>query len=122
MLYFITKMKKINKQTVKVSSIALIASLLPISVFADGPDTAILPSEGGIEGLINIALTILTAGVGIAAVVAFVVAGIIYSTAGGNASQVQKAKTMILNTVIGLGAYALMWAFLQWLIPGGILN
>mgnify|MGYP003610100314 len=44
-----------------------------------------------------------------------------YSTAAGNAAQVQKAKTMILNTVIGLLSYLLMWAFINWLVPGGVI-
>lgn len=85
-----------------------------------GPSTSILPSDWKIENLLNLVLVILTAGIGIAASVAFVVAGVLYSTAAGSAAQVQKAKTMILNTVIGLIAYSLLWAFAQWLIPGGV--
>jgi hypothetical protein len=42
-------------------------------------------------------------------------------TSGNNASQVQKAKTMIFNTVIGIIAYVFMWTILEWLIPGGVL-
>jgi hypothetical protein len=49
------------------------------------------------------------------------VAGVLYTSAGSNSSQVQKAKTMITNTIIGVLAYAVMWAILEWLIPGGVL-
>lgn len=118
-------MKKIHKQTIKTSVISLLTVVMfSWPIFADDKeevDTAILPSDSSITSLLNMILLILTAGVGIAAVISFVVAGLMYSSAAGNADQVKKAKNMILNTIIGLGAYALMWAFIQWLIPGGVL-
>ena len=85
-----------------------------------GPSTSILPSNWKIENILNTVLVILTTGIGIAASISIVVAGVMYSAAGGSAQQVQKAKTMILNTIIGLIAYSLLWAFAQWLIPGGV--
>ena len=83
--------------------------------------TAILPSGWKIEDILNMILVVVTTGVGIAAVGSIVFAGILYITAKDNAGQVSKAKTMIMNTVIGIIAYILMWAFLEWIIPGGVL-
>lgn len=83
--------------------------------------TAILDGSMGIEGILNMVLLVVTTGVGIAAVGSIVFAGILYITARDNAAQVSKAKTMIMNTVIGVVAYILMWAFLEWIIPGGVL-
>ncbi len=83
--------------------------------------TAILPSDWKIEDILNMVLVIVTTGVGIAAVGSIVFAGVLYITARDNAAQVSKAKTMITNTIIGIIAYILMWAFLEWIIPGGIL-
>ena len=83
--------------------------------------TAILPSDWKIEDILNMFLVVVTTGVGIAAVGSIVFAGVLYITARDNAAQVSKAKTMIMNTVIGIVAYILMWAFLEWIIPGGIL-
>ena len=83
--------------------------------------TAILPSDWKIEDILNMVLVVVTTGVGIAAVGSIVFAGILYITARDNAAQVSKAKTMIMNTIIGIVAYILMWAFLEWIIPGGIL-
>ena len=83
--------------------------------------TAILPSDWKIEDILNTILVVVTTGVGIAAVGSIVFAGILYITARDNAGQVSKAKTMIMNTVIGIIAYILMWAFLEWIIPGGVL-
>lgn len=67
-------------------------------------------------------LNILTATVGIVAVGALVFAGIIYTSAGGDASKVQKAKQIITDTVIGVVAYGLMYLALNWLIPGGVIR
>ena len=83
--------------------------------------TAILPSDWKIEDILNMVLVVVTTGVGIAAVGSIVFAGVLYITARDNAAQVSNAKTMILNTIIGILAYLLMWAFLEWIIPGGIL-
>ena len=83
--------------------------------------TAILPSDWKIEDILNMILVVVTTGVGIAAVGSIVFAGVLYITARDNAAQVSKAKTMIMNTIIGIIAYILMWAFLEWIIPGGIL-
>lgn len=83
--------------------------------------TAILPSSWKIEDILNMILVVVTTGVGIAAVGSIVFAGILYITARDNAGQVSKAKTMIMNTVIGIIAYILMWAFLEWIIPGGVI-
>jgi hypothetical protein len=83
--------------------------------------TSILPSEWNIWDILNYVLVTMTAGVVIAAIGSVVVAGVLYTSAGSNSSQVQKAKTMITNTIIGVLAYAVMWAILEWLIPGGVL-
>ena len=80
--------------------------------------TAILPSDWGVENILNAILVTVTVGVGIGATLAILFAGVTYATAAGDSGKVAKAKQMILNTVIGLIAYAFMWAFLRWLIPG----
>ncbi len=65
---------------------------------------------------------ILTAGIGIAAVAGIVYGSVLYSSAGGNPDGIKKAKEIIQNVILGLLAYALMYAVLNWLIPGGVLN
>lgn len=92
----------------------------PIDNTPEEVKTAILPESWKIEDILNMILLVVTTGVGIAAVGAIVYAGVLYITARDNAGQVSKAKTMIMNTVIGVVAYVLMWAFLQWIIPGGV--
>ena len=67
-------------------------------------------------------LNIMIALVGLAATGATIYAGILYSSAGGNADMIAKAKKIIMNTVIGIVAFALMYLGLNWLIPGGIFT
>lgn len=70
--------------------------------------------------LLEWAIAILSAGVGVAAVGAFIYAGILYSSAGDKADQISKSKSIMTNTTIGLVAFATMALAIQWLIPGGV--
>lgn len=74
----------------------------------------------GLWGLLLLAINILTAGVGIAAIGGIVYGSILYTSAGGSQEQVKKAVGIITNVVIGVIAYALMYAGLNFLIPGGL--
>lgn len=76
----------------------------------------------GIYKILNVALQTLTYGVGILGVLGLVVVSIQYITAGGNEQQVAKAKERIVQIVIGLAIYAVMFTLLQWLLPGGVLH
>lgn len=67
-------------------------------------------------------INILTAGVGIVAVLGLVWGAIQWTSAGSNAAQVQKARATIMNVVIGIAAYAAMFTLLNFLIPGGLFK
>lgn len=77
-------------------------------------------SDNGIWALLLIAINIMTAGVGVLAVAGIVYGSIMYTTAEDKADQVKKATDIITNVVIGLVVFALMWAGLNFLIPGGV--
>ena len=107
------------------------ASPATADVYADcaGAKTSIINCDenekeegGGIFVVINIVLNVMTFGVGIAGTLGIVITGIMYLTARDNEAQMTKAKSRLINIVIGLAAYAVMWAFLQWLLPGGIFG
>ena len=74
----------------------------------------------GIFCILNIGLTVLTWGVGIAGTLGIVICGIQYLTARDSVDQAAKAKNRLINIIIGLVVYAVMWGFLTWLIPGGL--
>ncbi len=132
-------MQKIKKQT-KLFVATVLASAL-VFVFAasfvspvaaaecDGVDTAIISCEKndaeGAEGtavwrLLIMVINILTAGIGVLALAGIVYGSILYTSAGGSPEQVKKAMGIIQNVIIGVVAYAGMYALLQFLIPGGV--
>lgn len=79
-------------------------------------------SDNGVWGLIIVAINILTAGIGVVAVGGIIYASVLYASAEDKSEQVNQAKDLITNVVIGIIAYALMFSLLQFLIPGGIFN
>ncbi len=62
----------------------------------------------------------LTVGVGLVVVAMIIVGGIQYTTAGGDPNKVAGAKSRVVNAGIALVAFIFLFAFLQWLTPGGI--
>jgi hypothetical protein len=76
----------------------------------------------GVWGILLLGINILTAGVGVVAIVGVVYGSILYTSAGGSAEQIKKAMTIFTNIVIGVVVYALMYSGLNFLIPGGLFN
>lgn len=94
-----------------------------------GVDTAFLscrvPTAAGLAGtgfgaLLSIIITVMAAAAGIVAVGAFVFAGIVYASAGGNPSQVKKARDILKNTVIGIVLFAALYGIIEFIVPGGL--
>jgi hypothetical protein len=67
-------------------------------------------------------VNILTGGVGVLAIMGIIYASILYTTAGGSKEQIEKAKGVIMNVVIGVVAFLLMFSFVNFLVPGGLFN
>ena len=76
--------------------------------------------NNGVWALLVMLIKIMTAGVGILAVAGLGYGAFLWTTAGGSAAQIVKAKETIFNVVVGIVAFALMGALLQFLIPGGV--
>lgn len=92
-----------------------------------GADTAIINCEEGTEtngvfSLLLMAINILTAGIGIAAVGGLIYGAILYTSAGDSSEQISQAKKTITNVVVGLVLFVGMYGLLQYIIPGGIFN
>lgn len=79
-------------------------------------------TSGGTFQLLKWVLTVMNALVGIAAVGGVIWAGILYTSAGDKMDQVKKSKTIIIDVVIGLMAYGLMYLALNWIVPGGVFK
>ena len=78
--------------------------------------------DTGLWGLLMLAINILTAGIGVSAVGGIIYGAVLYTTSGGSLDQVKKALQIIQNVAIGLVMYALMYAFLNYIIPGGLFS
>ncbi len=87
-----------------------------------GVETAILKDCGkdsdGVSCILKLVIDILSIGVGIVGVIGITIVGIQYLTAGGNEEKTRKAKTRMFEIIIGLVAYAVLYAALSWLLPG----
>ncbi|MBQ3274956.1 hypothetical protein IJH46_00845 [Candidatus Saccharibacteria bacterium] len=127
-----TKTKLVLREVAILAFVALVGTFFCYAkpVFAEscgGVNTSLIncSSENGqgepIFELLAIVLNILTYGVAAAGVLGIVISGIQYMTASGNEAQMTKAKNRIVQVVIGLLCYGLLWTFLEWLIPGGVL-
>ncbi|UTX51362.1 hypothetical protein KI440_00115 [Candidatus Saccharibacteria bacterium TM7i] len=135
--------QKINRFAVKSLAITIaLTGIMAISVFqgayvsaqetCGGQETAIIScgdddGKGGVEksaiwSLLLMAITILTAGVGVAALGGIVWGAVLYTSAGGNPEQVKKAVGIFTNVAIGVIAFAGMYVLLNFIIPGGIFN
>lgn len=76
----------------------------------------------GIVAYLVVFIQILSAAVGVLVVIMIVWGGIKYTSSKDNPQQTAEAKETIRNAIIGLVAYFFIFAFLQWLIPGGIIQ
>lgn len=107
------------------SIVGLFGAPVVSAASCSGVDTAVISCDSNANGvleIIKLVLQILIGLVGIAAVGALIFAGILYSSASGEQSQVQKAKTMIQNTVIGIILFGTMFFIGNWVIPGGVFG
>ena len=112
----------------------MLCTLLPVvNVFATDSSADIaettffgnLKDDGqgcGVYTVLNLVVEILSIGIGILGVIGIMVVGIQYLTAKGNEEQAKKAKRRIFEIILGLAAYAVLFAVIQWLLPGGLLN
>ncbi len=87
---------------------------------SNGTETEL--EKTGLWEILLLVFNILTAGIYIVGVGGVVYGSIMYTSAGGNPEQVKQARTIIFNTVLGLIFYTLMFALLNYLIPGGLFS
>ncbi len=123
-------MKKRNIITVAVMLSVIGIMLVPNTLFAAscaGEEMSIIDcggatGEGAILAVIKSIIQILTIGVGVLAVGAVIAGGILYSMSGSNPEYMKKAKTIWLNTIIGLVVFAFFAAIANFIIPGGVIG
>ncbi|KKU52766.1 MAG: hypothetical protein UY41_C0045G0005 [Candidatus Moranbacteria bacterium GW2011_GWE1_49_15] len=75
--------------------------------------------QGSILGILSTFLTWIMAVFGILGVLGFIISGILYLTAAGDTGQIDKAKTAMVNSIIGivvgLSGFIVIQAAQRWL-------
>ncbi len=113
-------------------TILFVAFFLAQNTFADDVNDVVettffgnLKDDGkgcGVYTVLNMVLDIMTIGIGILGVIGVMIVGIQYLTAKDNEAQTQKAKRRITEIIIGITLYAILYAGLNFLLPGGKMN
>lgn len=70
----------------------------------------------------NPIINFLSVMVGIVIVISIVIGGIQYASSRDNPQAVGAAKRRITNAILALLAFAFLYTFLEWVVPGGFLN
>lgn len=85
------------------------------------PGVEISTNNCGIARYLKLFINTLSGLVGLTVIIVLIVGGIQYTTSGGDANAVAKAKKRISNAILALVFFAFMYGFLQWIVPGGVL-
>ncbi len=75
-----------------------------------------------VQKYINPTIDFLAAAVGIICVISVVLGGIQYSASADNPQASAAAKKRIANAVLAAVVFLFLWGFLQFIVPGGLLN
>ncbi len=112
-----------------ITTVVFVSLAIAIPVFAEEEATSsgsnCVPTiffggcagEGTMNELLKTIVNIFTVIVGAVAVGAIAFAGAQYLTAGGNEEKLRKSKHRIIEIVIGLAIYLLLYAILNFLLP-----
>jgi hypothetical protein len=90
----------------------------------DTTDSATTPGSAPdlVALYLNPAINLFSSLVGVVVVISIIVGGIQYSMSAGDPQKAARAKGRIMNALIALVAYAFLWAFLQFIVPGGVFH
>ena len=80
------------------------------------------PSDCGFIKRINDFIAFLSVIVGIACAFGIIIGGIEYSMSGGDPKRAASGKNHITKAVIAVVLFGFLYAFLQFIVPGGFLN
>jgi Na+/phosphate symporter len=69
---------------------------------------------------INPVVNLLAALVGVVVLGSIIAGAIQYSSSAGDPGKVAAAKKRIFNALFALAGFIFLYAFLQWVIPGGL--
>lgn len=121
-------MKKLFILTLLFATVitSLIIAQPTFAATCSGVETSIIECDGGgdagIWHILVLVVEIMSIGIGITALIGILIFGIQYLTAGGDVAKTTKAKRRMLEIVIGLVGWVVIFSFSEWLLPGGKFN
>lgn len=75
-----------------------------------------------ISKYLNPLINLLSVIFGLVAVISIILGGIQYSASEGDPQKASQAKSRITKTVFAIVSYFFLYAFLQFIVPGGVFN
>lgn len=75
-----------------------------------------------VKKYINPGIQLLTIVFGLIAAISIILGGLQYSASTGDPQKVQAAKTRLKMTLVAIVAYAFLYSFIEFLVPGGIFK
>ena len=76
----------------------------------------------GVYSILSLVIDMLSIGIAILALIGIALTGVKYLMAKGDIEQAKNAKHRLYQIIVGLVAYVLLYAGVQWLLPGGHFN
>ena len=112
-------------------AVVALTGLIAVPAFAkqDCVDVSMLNLSGGdqycddgngqgVMDILKLIVNVLSVIIGALGIVGIVIVGIQYMSSGGNEEKMRKAKRRMVEIVLGLVAYALVYVLLRFLAPG----
>lgn len=125
-----TSQRKVFKVWVAISALLIFLTIPSGTALAASPCNKKNPTADSLNACLNenpivkdirTITKVLAAGVGVVITGSIIVGGIQYAAAGGNPNAVTAAKQRISNSLIALLTFMFIMAFLEWIIPGGLV-
>jgi len=111
------------KQIITESSYWLAGVLIAAVVLVPAPALACSRSNCDLVATyVNPLINLLSVVFGLIAVASIIMGGIQFSASEGDPQKASRAKNRISNTIVAIFAYALLYGFLEFLVPGGFLH
>lgn len=117
----------------KLAALLFLVSLLaiPMPALAAKDPCANTPDQKSIQNCVSknpithqiqVIVNFLSIGVGLVVILMIIMGGVQYVAAGDSPEALKNARARITNALIALVVYIFAFAFLQWLIPGGLFS
>lgn len=129
--YQSSKRGRLRRVTVRALLAGLALCAMSMVVLAPASVAALAPgdchdSNGTAQCLIDVyanpIISLLSAAVGVLVVITIVYGSIEFIQSGGDPGKAASGKKHITNALIGLAAFLMLYAFLQFILPGGLLH